>query len=200
MLVGLLSGWRGAGVLRAKQPTLREPAIAQSAHVVRSALRCTCRLSRNGGLRDRYASDGNWELGAGIRVPCLRRRQPYPTCTHLPSRTLALPLPCCHPRFSPCHCHLFVLSGSPLSTSCNVLPTPHRGCLAPKAPPPRTTCSLRLPPGRGCFRRRRWSMGPTACPFIHRESLPGGRPSLLPASPRCWACVGSSKTVPAARC
>lgn len=146
MLVGLLSGWHGAGVLRAKQPTLREPAIAQSAHVVRSALRCTCRLSRNGGLRDRYASDGNWELGAGIRVPCLRRRQPYPTCTHLPSRTLALPLPCCHPRFSPCHCHLFVLSGSPLSTSCNVLPTPHRGCLAPKAPPPRTTCSLRLPP------------------------------------------------------
>lgn len=53
MLVGLLSGRRGVGVLRAKQPTLREPAVAQSAHTVRSLLRCTCRLSRNGGLRDR---------------------------------------------------------------------------------------------------------------------------------------------------
>lgn len=53
MLVALLSGRRGVGVLRATQPTLREPVVAQSAHAVRSALRCTCRLSRNGGLRDR---------------------------------------------------------------------------------------------------------------------------------------------------
>lgn len=129
MLVGLLSGWRGAGVLRAKQPTLREPAISQSAHVVRSALRCTCRLSRNGGLRNRE-------------------------------------------------------------------------CLAPKAAPPRTTCSLRLPPGRGCFRRRRWSMGPTACPFIHRSLCRGGGRRCCPrasAVGHAWALLQPCRPLAAAR-
>lgn len=172
--MALLSGRRGVGVLRATQPTLREPVVAQSAHAVRSALRCTCRLSRNGGLRDRYASDGNWELGAGLRVPCLSRRQPYPTRTHLPSRTLALPRPCCHPRCSPCHCNFSVLSGSPLSASCNVLPTPHRGCLAPKGPPPSDYVQPPSAAGPRLLPSASLEYGPSSLSFHSPEVSAGG--------------------------